>query len=137
MRLCDASDHHAGLVVVVHPDEKRILAISRDENVWDWGFPGGGAESDVDDDVEDTARRELFEETGVDAGVLIPIHRRQSDTHCTTTFMAETIYSWPAVLRSDPFEGYVAWVETQILLAPTSRYREHTTEILQLMGLIR
>lgn len=136
MRLCDATGEHAALVVVLHPDRKRVLAISSDHDVSDWGFPGGGAEPHLDTTVEDTAYRELWEESGVVAGLLIPIDRRHSGKHCATTFLAETIRRWPERLESVPFEGHVAWVEPARLIAPTCRYRQHATEMLQLVGLI-
>lgn len=132
MKLCDVAADHAAVVLLVHPKGRRILAISRDLDVWDWGLPGGGAELGVDRTIEDTARRELREETGVEAGVLVPLHQGRTGTHCTTTFLARSVAAWPEVLRSEPFEGYVAWVEPHVLLAPTSRYRDHTEYILDL-----
>lgn len=136
MTLCEAADDHAAVVVIVHPDGHLVLGISRYDDVWDWNLPGGGAEPKLDADVEDTARREGFEETGVEVGELIPIQRRRSATHCTTTFYAASVDRWPEVLRSEPFEGYVAWVEPKVLLAPTSRYREETAEALEIVGLL-
>jgi 8-oxo-dGTP pyrophosphatase MutT (NUDIX family) len=132
VQLCDVAEDHAAIVLLVHPNGRRILAISRDHDTTDWGLPGGGAEPTVDCTIEDTARRELREETGVEAGILVPFHRERSGTHCTTTFWAQTVKRWPKVLRSRPFEGYVAWVSPQVLLAPTSRYREHTEYVLDL-----
>lgn len=132
MRLCDVAADHAAVVILVHPTGRRILAISRGSDVRDWGLPGGCAEPGVDRTIEDTARRELREETGVEADELVPIHRERSGTHCTTTFWARTVAHWPKVMQSKPFEGYVSWVKPSVLLAPTSRYREYVGRVLDM-----
>lgn len=130
MRACDDLVGQSALVLLVHPDG-RVLAISRGDDVWDWGLPGGRAEAHLDCTIADTAFRELEEETGVVAGELSFLHRSASDTHSVTTFVAEDIDEWPAILRSEPFEGYVAWVEPEVLVAPTSQYRAHARVVLE------
>jgi 8-oxo-dGTP pyrophosphatase MutT (NUDIX family) len=49
-------------VIILDADEK-VLMIHRTDNDC-WGFPGGGVE--LGESVEDTAIREVFEETGLD-----------------------------------------------------------------------
>jgi 8-oxo-dGTP pyrophosphatase MutT (NUDIX family) len=134
-RACDDLVGHAALVLVVDPDG-RVLAISRGDDVWDWGLPGGNSEADLDCTIADTAFRELEEETGVVAGELSFLYRAPSYTCCVTTFVAEIIDEWPEILRSEPFEGYVGWVEPEVLVARTSRYRNHARMVLEKTGLL-
>ncbi|MCR4885830.1 MAG: NUDIX domain-containing protein [Clostridiales bacterium] len=54
-----------GASVIVEDRQGRILLERRTDNGL-WGYPGGGTE--LDERVEDAARRELFEETGLTAG---------------------------------------------------------------------
>lgn len=135
MRACEDLRGHAALVMLVHPDG-RVLAISRGDDVWDWGLPGGNAESHLDCTIADTAFRELEEETGVVAGELSLLYRATSGTRCVTTFVADIVDEWPAILRSEPFEGYVAWVDPDVLVAPTSRYRNHARMALEKAGVL-
>jgi 8-oxo-dGTP pyrophosphatase MutT (NUDIX family) len=132
---CQDLVSQAALVLLVHSDGQ-VLAISRGDDVWDWGIPGGHAEPDLDCTIEDTAFRELEEETGVVAGELSFLYRTPSDSRCVTTFMVEIVDEWPEVLRSEPFEGYVAWVEPEVLLAPTSQYRDHARVTLEKAGVL-
>ena len=54
-----------GASVILEDAEGRILLEKRTDNGL-WGYAGGG--TDLDERVEDAARRELFEETGLTAG---------------------------------------------------------------------
>ena len=56
-----------GAGVIVEDEEGRILLGLRADNGF-WGYAGGSVE--LDEKVEDTARRELSEETGLAAGEL-------------------------------------------------------------------
>lgn len=51
-----------GASVLVEDNEGRILLQLRHDNQC-WGYPGGSME--IDEELEETARRELFEETGI------------------------------------------------------------------------
>lgn len=51
-----------GASVLVEDSEGRILLQLRHDNHC-WGYPGGSME--IDEELENTARRELFEETGI------------------------------------------------------------------------
>jgi 8-oxo-dGTP pyrophosphatase MutT (NUDIX family) len=127
--------HPRAALVVLQHDDGRVLAISRGDDVWDWGFPGGTADPQ-DITIADTAFRELLEETGVVASELALLHREHADGHVVTTFVATQIHAWPAVLRSDPFEGYVDFVDPKTLVAPTCRYRKHAKVVLKKAGIL-
>ena len=51
-----------GASVIVEDEDNRILLQLRRDN-YCWGYPGGSVE--LDEEVENAARRELFEETGL------------------------------------------------------------------------
>ena len=56
-----------GASVIVEDGEGRVLLQRRSDNGL-WGYHGGAVE--IDERVEDAARRELFEETGLTAGAM-------------------------------------------------------------------
>ena len=56
-----------GASVIVEDNEGRILLQKRRDNHC-WGYAGGSVE--IDEKVEDAARRELFEETGLTANAM-------------------------------------------------------------------
>ena len=51
-----------GASVIVEDEDNRILLQLRSDNHC-WGYPGGSVE--LDEEVENAAKRELFEETGL------------------------------------------------------------------------
>lgn len=53
-------------IVVMNNENELLLQLRSDTN--DWGVPGGGME--IGDSFEETAIKELFEETGLNAGNL-------------------------------------------------------------------
>jgi 8-oxo-dGTP pyrophosphatase MutT (NUDIX family) len=61
-----------GSVVVITDDLRRILLQQRRFPEGSWGLPGGLME--LGESTEDTARREVFEETNLTLGVLRLIH---------------------------------------------------------------
>jgi 8-oxo-dGTP diphosphatase len=63
--------HHEGALFAVYVAQK--LLFLRTSYRTDWNFPGGGVKSG--EGPETAARRELFEETGLSAGPLVPSAR--------------------------------------------------------------
>ena len=57
-----------GSTVLVLDNQQRLLMIKRSDNN-NWGVPGGAME--LGETTEETARRELLEETGLEVGELI------------------------------------------------------------------
>jgi 8-oxo-dGTP diphosphatase len=62
------------VVIVTKEAAPRVLLIRRKHAPYEgmWAIPGGFV--DMDESLEDAARRELFEETGVRAGKLAQLH---------------------------------------------------------------
>lgn len=56
-----------GASVIVEDNKGRILLQKRSDNHC-WGYPGGSVE--LDEKVEDAAKRELYEETGLTANII-------------------------------------------------------------------
>lgn len=116
-------------VVVVH-QEGYVLGITRGHNLHDITFPGGGRES-FDKTIEDTAIRELKEETGAEAHIkLLTVINTHAMFFATTVYLPEEFYS-------EPFEGFVGWYRPERFTTMTCKYREHQKQTLELLGWTR
>ncbi|MSU77844.1 MAG: NUDIX hydrolase [Gemmataceae bacterium] len=62
------------IVIVTRETKRRVLLIRRKHDPFAgcWALPGGFV--DMDESLDDAARRELFEETNVRAGKLVQLH---------------------------------------------------------------
>lgn len=122
----------AASVLVLARDE-RILGITRGFDMRDIGLPGGRAEAS-DASAAHTASRELREETGVLVApetlqVLVVKEWHQ-------TFWAPEVTSWPPVLASRPFEGFVGLWPPEAFVSPECRHGEPTGELFRQLGLL-
>lgn len=111
----------------------RVLAISRGHDVFDWGLPGGKLEAG--ESFEQGAARELREETGVEThlGALRQVMHLRRESGEVAFFEVRSC-EVPDDLRSEPFEGHVAWLRPHDLLGPGCRYRVHAAVILARLG---
>jgi 8-oxo-dGTP pyrophosphatase MutT (NUDIX family) len=119
--------------VLVARDGK-VLAISRGLDIHDLGLPGGRSDPE-DRSARHTAARELYEETGVEVYAPRLQYLASNVNHHGGTyvvFLAREIVSWPATLRSTPFEGYVGWHSPEALLAPGVTHRAFYRKIFAL-----
>lgn len=91
---CVGQVFRAGVVVVVrHPDRRRILAFERADIGGNWQLPQGGL--DLGEDPLDAAWRELLEETGLD----------QHSVIARAEFPEWTVYEWPQGLPIEKSKG--------------------------------
>ena len=124
-----------GAAVLVHR-HGGVLAISRGDDMLDWGLPAGGL--DPGENFLEAACRELLEETGLDAAgcrfrALCWFSSPRGRSACFE-LLDEPL--WPHVLASDPWEGHVAWVAPQMLVRPTCSHADHNVRILAAAGLL-
>lgn len=102
-----------------------ILAVSRKDDETAFGLPGGKVEPGEDPYV--AARRELKEETGVDATVFEPVFtrpRQGEDEYVSTTFRVKNYYGLPGRRKG---EGVVKWVTPDVLVS--GPFGEYNSEL--------
>jgi len=84
----------ASLTVVTTPQHNKVLLVKR-KDVPVWVLPGGGV--DENETIEEAAKRELFEETGITSPFLqhvlslTPINALSEPTHIFITFVPQEI----------------------------------------------
>jgi 8-oxo-dGTP pyrophosphatase MutT (NUDIX family) len=117
-------------VVYVKNDEGKVLAVSRFGDTNNMNLPGGHVESN--ESIEAGAVRELYEETGIIAPKLYPIHSEVVDSgYYVTAYYAP---EWRGKLRSSN-EGTAAWVDPDMVLG--SQYGKFFAAVLdKLEGVI-
>ena len=91
-----------GAAVVAFDDQNRVLMQLRSDTQT-WGFPGGSSE--LGDSLEDTARRELLEETGLVADRLEFITVLSGAAYQFTYPNGDQIYNVSAVFVARGFTG--------------------------------
>jgi len=129
--------YRAACVLIIRPEDRFILAISRGHDTSNWGLPGGGVESG--ESYEQGAERELFEETGVS---LVPgsklhlIFEAKSRRAYTKVFEPQGMLVWPSKLESQPFEGYVSFVPIDTLISDKSTFRKYNIQLFQHLKII-
>jgi len=127
----------AACTLVRRPSDGHILAITRGEDVRDWGLPGGRAERF--ERFADTAARELTEETGVRisrGSRLVPVWIRETDGSQTAIFEVDGSVIIPSKLESNPFEGYVDWLPPEEMCRPTCTFGAFQHELFRRLGIL-
>ena len=118
------------VVVVAFRGPRHILAVTRSFNTRDPALPGGDSEP-RDATPADTARRELFEETGMSA----------TELRCMDQWVGERgqpVFAFFAPklrgrLRASP-EGKPFWTTPGRLLVKTATYRETAARLMEKLG---
>ena len=113
--------------IVFIQNENKILAVSRKHNFNDFGLPGGKVEEG--ESFVDAARRELFEETGLQVDTLKEIFERDSKRFRVKTFTPNKF--WGEIKSSE--EGKVLWVEPKILVAGS--FSEYNSNLFKSLNL--
>jgi 8-oxo-dGTP pyrophosphatase MutT (NUDIX family) len=122
-----------GAGVFLPTPDGRVLGISRGTNLKDLTFPGGRRDPE-DASLAHTAARELQEETGV---VVAPedLQLILEDKGRTTFYAPYEAASWPAKLRSQPFEGYVALWPPAAFYGSGCQWADHQLAVIEAYGL--
>jgi 8-oxo-dGTP pyrophosphatase MutT (NUDIX family) len=121
------------VVVVVFSGPTNVLAISKNFNTRNPAFPGGDSEP-ADETPAQTAKRELFEETGIQAVEL----------RCMEQWVGERgqpVYAffvprWKGSRLLTSSEGKPYWTRPQQLLVRGATHREDARRLLEKLGRI-
>lgn len=118
--------------VLIVRDDGKMLAVSRGQNTSDWGMPGGYLEPG--ETPAQGAARELWEEAGIQVAPehLKPVYEQAG---CVTFTPVGPLHV-PAVLYSDPFEGYVSWVSPAAIAAPSCTFGRTNAKMLRDLRLL-
>ena len=91
-------------MVVIMRDDEVLLQNRRDEGLWD--LPGGFME--LGETLEECARREVLEETGLAVGELELVQVQSGETYAYTCPNGDQVHPVTAVFRSRVFSGQLA-----------------------------
>jgi 8-oxo-dGTP pyrophosphatase MutT (NUDIX family) len=95
--------------VLVRSEDGKILVVSRKDDPYDFGLPGGKV--DEGETAEEGAARELEEETGLRVTGLRQVYSRYDGSHCCHVFMGNV----EGDVDTDE-TGVIRWVEPHVLL---------------------
>jgi 8-oxo-dGTP pyrophosphatase MutT (NUDIX family)/predicted ABC-type ATPase len=118
----------AAIVMVWSPD-RRVLTVSRPEPPHEMSLPGGHI--DPGETPEQAARRELLEETGVEALELLPmgkLHAPVPDGRLVHLFAA--FGNWRGTAHAAEPGTRIAWLHPQALLAQATIYKTSVQEMM-------
>lgn len=88
-------------IIVLNDNNELLLQLRSDTN--DWGLPGGGME--IGDSFEETAQKELFEETGLIAQELILVGLASGREYYYKFPHGDEIYNATAIYRATGVTG--------------------------------
>ena len=120
--------------MVVLSGAHNILAISRNFNTRNPGLPGGDSES-FDDSPADTARRELYEETGIQAVELRCMDQWTGERG--QPVFAFIVPKWKGSRLRTSDEGKPFWTRPRRLLIKSAAYRDSAQRILEKLGRVQ
>jgi 8-oxo-dGTP pyrophosphatase MutT (NUDIX family) len=117
--------------VVVFSGPYNVLAVARNFNARDPALPGGDSISS-DTSPADTAKRELYEETGI----------RAVELRCMDEWIGERgqpVYAffvpvWKGVRLRTSSEGKPFWTRPQRLIAKTAQFHAYAEHLLGKLG---
>lgn len=119
-------------VVLVATDDGRVLAVSRPCPPWRYSLPGGGVE--LGETYEQAARRELLEETGVEADRLVRIYEDMREDTAVVAFLE--IGKPGGELRSSR-EGWTRWVDPAVLTDREAPWPDFARQVLRARAALR
>jgi 8-oxo-dGTP pyrophosphatase MutT (NUDIX family) len=108
-----------------------VLGISRQFNTRDPGLPGGDSEI-FDEHPADTAKRELYEETGIEAVELRCIDQWYGERG--QPVFAFHVTRWRGGRLRTSAEGKPFWSRPERLIVNTATYRNEAQRLLTLLG---
>jgi 8-oxo-dGTP pyrophosphatase MutT (NUDIX family) len=119
------------VVVVVFSGPYNVLAVARAFSARNPALPGGDSNPD-DDSPATTAKRELYEETGIQA----------LELRCMDEWIGERgqpVYAffvplWKGVRLRTSSEGKPFWTRPPRLLSKTAQYRDYAEHLLTKLG---
>jgi len=122
------------VVVVVFSGPRNVLAITRNFNPRDIAFPGGDSEV-TDETPAQTARRELWEETGI----------QTTELRCMDQWVGERgqpVYAffvprWKGSRLRASSEGKPFWTKPERLLSRSATYRHDARHLLEKLGRVK
>ncbi len=124
--------------LLIRPDGA-VLTVSRGNDAFDLGLPGGKQEPN--EPLDQTAARELREETGVrisPEAVLTPVFTAEVEDFQCTTFTVKGPLTMPGKLEGKPFEGYVRWAQPYELCQPFfCTFEAYNSALFEKLGMLK
>lgn len=119
------------VVLIVFNGPVSVLAISRGFNTRDPALPGGDSEP-TDTSPAETAKRELYEETGLKAVELRCMDRWVGERN--QPVFAFFVPKWTGSRLRASAEGKAFWTHPQRLLGKGATYKESAKQLLLKLG---
>ena len=115
-----------------------VLTVSRGDDAFDIGLPGGMQEPN--ESLDQTAARELREETGVrisPGASLAPVFMAEAAGIQCTTFTVKGPLTMPGELEGKPFEGFVRWAQPHELCHPFCTFEAYNSALFEELGMLK